>query len=183
MMIMKKILTLYLVFILVSFIGFIYETILAVIIELENIDRGFLTLPLCPIYGFGVILTYLILDIPINIKLFKYRFNVNRRIKFYLYFLLSALFASILEIIVGYSFEYLFDKVLWEYSGMILSFNKYCSLFPSICWGIVITLFMHNIFPYLYNRIIRINFEIKISFSIAITIFIFIDLLSIFLKS
>ena len=81
---MKKILTLYLVFIFVSFIGFVYETLLAIILRFNDLDRGFLSLPLCPIYGIGVILTYLIFGTPNKIRIFSYRILTNKKIKIYL---------------------------------------------------------------------------------------------------
>jgi len=65
---------------------------------------------------------------------------------------------------------------------MSLSFNKYCSLIPSLCWGLAITIFMNNLFAKLYNKIYKIRFDIQISLSIFISIMITIDLLSIIFK-
>ena len=84
---MKKICTLYLLFLFVSFIGFTYETLLAIILKFNDLDRGFLNLPLCPIYGSGVILTYLVFNLPKDMRIFKYRISLNKRITVYLYFL------------------------------------------------------------------------------------------------
>lgn len=179
---MKKILTLYLVFIFVSFIGFVYETLLAIILRFNDLDRGFLALPLCPIYGIGVILTYLIFGLPIELRIFSYRILTNKKIKIYLYFLFSLLLATFLELIVGYFFEKIFSKVLWDYSSMLLSLNKYCSLIPSLCWGLAITIFMNNIFEKLYNKIYKIRLDIQTAISIFISIMMTIDLLSIIFK-
>ena len=182
MMIMKKILTLYLVFIFVSFIGFVYETLLAIILQFDDLDRGFLTLPLCPIYGMGVILTYLVFGLPYELRIFSYKILLNKKIKIYLYFVFSLVLATLLELVVGYSFEKIFNKILWDYSSMSLSFNKYCSLIPSLCWGLAITIFMNNIFEKLYNKIYKIRLDIQTAISIFISIMITIDLLSIIFK-
>lgn len=172
---MKKIYTLYLVFILISFIGFTYETILAFCFDFSDKDRGFLSLPLCPIYGLGVIITYLILNTPNNLYFLKYKIKVNKKMSIYLYFLFSALLATLLEGIVGYFFEYFFDKVLWSYN-MIFDFNKYCSLIPSIIWGVAITIFMNNIFMKIYDFIYNRKKSNLLSISIVFTLLIIIDL-------
>ena len=83
MMIMKKICSLYLVFLFISFIGFLYEYSLAYMLNYD-LDRNFLNLPICPIYGSGIILSYLIFDTPNNMRIFNYKikyvsFNLQRR--------------------------------------------------------------------------------------------------------
>ena len=112
MMIMKKTCTLYLVFILISFIGFIYETILAIIFDFSDIDRGFLRLPLCPIYGSGVIITYLLFGTPKNLKIINRKIKCSKKVSIYIYFLLSAVLASILEYLIGNYFEKQFKVVV-----------------------------------------------------------------------
>lgn len=182
MMIMKKVCSLYLLFIFLSFVGFTYETLLAYIMKFEDLDRGFLSLPLCPIYGFGVLLTYLIFNTPDNLRFLKKRINVNKKISLYLYFIFSATLATLLELIVGYFFEKYFDVVLWSYN-LKFDFNKYCSLIPSIIWGLAITIFMNNLFYKLYSFFYKIKKDNLISISIVITILIIIDLMHlIFLK-
>lgn len=180
MMIMKKICSLYLLFIFISFVGFIYETFLAYIFQFDDLDRGFLNLPLCPIYGTGVIITYLIFNIPNEMKIFKYHIKANKKIKFYLYFLLSATLATILEWGVGTFFEKYFNIVLWEYGTLPFTFNKYCSLFPSIIWGLAITIFMNNLFTKLFLKIQKIKFDNMLAYSISTLILISIDIIILF---
>ena len=128
---MRKICSLYLLFLFISFIGFTYETILAIILKFNDLDRGFLSLPLCPIYGSGVILTYLLFDTPKNMRVVRYKLKSNYKIKIYLYFLFSALVASMLESIIGYFFENKFNVVLWEYSSNEpTGRNQYLELIP-----------------------------------------------------
>ena len=43
-------------FILASLIGWLYEIVMGLIVWGQFVDRGVLHLPLCPIYGFGVLL-------------------------------------------------------------------------------------------------------------------------------
>ena len=168
---MKKILTLYLVFLLISFIGFLYEYCLAYMLNYD-LDRNFLNVPICPIYGFGVILVYLLFDIPINMRFLNYKFKYNKNIKLYLYFLFTAISATLLEYIVGSYFEKTFNIVLWDYTEMMFTFNKYCALIPSLVWGITITIFMHLYFDRIFYKIY--NKEISSLYIISIPTFILI---------
>ena len=176
---MRKICSLYLLFLFMSFIGFTYETILAIILKFDDLDRGFLSLPLCPIYGSGVILTYLLFDIPKNMRILKYKIKSNYKIKVYLYILFSAIIATILELIIGTFFEQKFNIVLWAYGNDMLTFNRYCALIPSLFWGISITIFMSSFFTKIYNKIYNFKLENIYSISITFTIFILLDLINI----
>ena len=182
MMIMKKIYSLYLLFIFISFIGFLYETLLAYLFQFSDLDRGFLSLPLCPIYGSGVIITYLIFNLPRDMKIFNYTLKSKRKLKLYLYFLFSAILATLLEWIVGVFFEKYFNIVLWEYSSLMLNFNKYCSLLPSILWGLAITTFMNTLFEKLYNKINNIKYENMIVITYSTLLLIIIDIMTLIFK-
>lgn len=182
MMIMKKVCSLYLVFLFVSFIGFLYEYSLAYMLNYD-LDRNFLNLPICPIYGSGIILSYLIFDTPKNMRIFNYKIKSNNKIKLYLYFLFTALSASILEYIIGIYFEKVFNKELWNYNDLLFTFNKYCSLIPSIGWGLLITIFMNIYFDRIYKKINSLRMDSLIIISLPSLILIIIDLLfTIFLK-
>ena len=176
MMIMKKICSLYLVFLLISFIGFLYEYSLAYMLNYD-LDRNFLNIPICPIYGFGVILAYLLFDTPINMRFLNYKVKYNKNIKLYLYFLFTAISATLLEYIVGTYFEKIFNLTLWNYTGMMFTFNKYCSLIPSLIWGITITIFMHLYFGRIYYRIYNKDISSLIIISLPTFILILIDLI------
>jgi len=181
MMIMKKILTLYLVFLFISFIGFLYETLLAFFLQFDDLDRGLLSLPLCPIYGTGVVITYLIFNLPYDMRIFKYHLRYNNKLKKYIYFLLSAILATLLELIVGMFFEKVLGKVLWEYDGLVFTFNKYCSLLPSIIWGLAIKIFIYNLFEIIYKKLNKIKLKNMIIITIVSLILIIIDIVNIIL--
>lgn len=51
-------------FVIISFLGWCGETIYFVLHWHDLTDRGFLTLPLCTIYGFSIIAIYLIIGTP-----------------------------------------------------------------------------------------------------------------------
>ena len=53
--------TVFLWFMIYSFIGWLYETVLCSSLERKFVYRGFLNGPYCPIYGFGALLDIMIL--------------------------------------------------------------------------------------------------------------------------
>jgi len=59
---------LFLTGVVLSFLGWLWETIFSFFLRSPN-DRGFLLLPICPIYGFALILVYLLFGTPADMRL------------------------------------------------------------------------------------------------------------------
>ena len=93
---------LFLWFLLYSFIGWVYESILVSISERQPVNRGFLNGPYCPIYGFGVILVcYSLEPIKENIVVL---------------YVGSVLLTTFLELITGFLLEKVFAQKWWDYT-------------------------------------------------------------------
>lgn len=147
---------LFLLFIVASVIGYIYECITqwfrcGVFIK----DTGFSCLPILPIYGIGIVMLYLIFGTPLSMRIFHRKILVsnNKKVaifRYILYFLATGTVATIFEIIVGYIFEIGFSQVLWDYSYLPLHFTKYACLQVSIFWGLGATLVMRYLFTPLH---------------------------------
>ena len=58
---MMNFLYLFSYFLIYSFIGWVYESTLCTITDKKPVNRGFLTGPVCPIYGFGALFVVLVL--------------------------------------------------------------------------------------------------------------------------
>ena len=120
-----------------------------------------------PIYGIG---TIIILIINKYIKKFK----INKILKVFLLFILSALILSFTEVLGGYLIKWIFNKNLWDYSNHKFNIGKYTSLEMSLVWGLSSILFTTLIKPCVDKIIIRIP---KIISYMCITLFI-IDLIT-----
>ncbi len=145
---------LFLTGVLLSFFGWIWETILANFILQNPNDRGFLMLPLCPIYGFAIIFTYLFFGTPKKMQLFgKEIFPTKPFLRYFLYFLLSVLSATAIELLTGLFFDQAFHIRLWNYIGYFRSLGGYVAIFPSLGWGVAITVFMGTIWEPLFQKI------------------------------
>lgn len=142
--------------ILLSFFGWLGETGYALLIGNLN-DRGFLLLPLCPIYGISVLFIYLAFDTPDKMRIFNLPVTANRAARYILYFSVTALFAATVELFTAFLFSELWNAPLWDYSADPWNLFGYVALLPTLLWGALITLFMRFVFTPLLARIQRIE--------------------------
>lgn len=120
-------------FFIYCFFGWIIESSYVSMKCRHFVNRGFLRLPLLPLYGSGAILM-LWVSLPVQDNLF-------------LVFLFGMIGASILEYITGWVMERLFKMKYWDYSQNPFNLNGYICLGTSIAWGgltILMTEFVHR---------------------------------------
>ncbi|MDW2798675.1 hypothetical protein RZO55_13915 [Clostridium boliviensis] len=108
-------------FFIYCFIGWVIESTYVSVRSLHFVNRGFLRLPLLPLYGSGAILM-LFLSLPVKGNLI-------------LVFLSGMAGASVLEYLTGYIMERLFKMKYWDYSSNPFNINGYVCLGTSIAWG------------------------------------------------
>ncbi|WP_026884642.1 putative ABC transporter permease [Clostridium akagii] len=109
-------------FTIYAFIGWCIEVVYAAIKTGEFVNRGFLNGPVCPIYGFGVvILIELITPIGNNLILI---------------FIVSIIVTSLIEFITGFILEKLFNNRWWDYSQRSFNIKGYICLRFSLIWGL-----------------------------------------------
>jgi len=130
-------------FFIYCFIGWIIESTYVSVRSLHFVNRGFLRLPLLPLYGSGAIIM-LWLSIPVQGNLF-------------LMFLFGMLGASALEYVTGYVMERLFKMKYWDYSNNPFNLNGYVCLTNSIAWGFLTLLLTEVIHRPLEWLVLRLN--------------------------
>lgn len=118
-----------------SFIGWCGEVCVAAIRKKKFINRGFVSSPLCPIYGAGAV--------AFSIFLPELKENI-----FFL-FLGGVILASFIEFATGALMEKIFHKKWWDYSEIRFNFEGYICLRYSILWGIFAILLIYFINPLL----------------------------------
>ena len=149
--------TLFLTGVVLSFLGWLWETIFTFFLRSPN-DRGFLLLPVCPIYGFALILVYLLFGTPADMRLLGHPVFRSKPVLRYLsYFLAAALLSTAIELVTATFFQSLFGIKLWSYAFLTDSFSEFIALLPSLFWGIAITLFMRFLFHPLFHAIGKIK--------------------------
>lgn len=159
----------FILFMIYSLIGWLYEFILAMFTEKKIINRGFLIGPYCPIYGTGCLLLVTCLKDFIEYPI--------------ILFILSLLLCYLLEYVVGYTMEKIFKMRWWDYSNLKFNLNGYICLRFMLVFGIagtIINYFVHPFFVSLLNTLSSQTLCI-IAFGLAI-IFIIDVCLSLYLN-
>lgn len=110
------------IFFIYAFLGWCTEVSYAALNTGRFVNRGFLNGPVCPIYGFGVVIVLACL-IPLKGN-------------FLLLFLGSVVLTSALEWITGFVLEKLFHQRWWDYSDKPFNLSGYICLQFSIAWGL-----------------------------------------------
>ena len=109
-----------LAFYLYSFAGWCWEVALSAAKHRRFVNRGFLTGPILPIYGFGA-MSVLLMCMPVKENL-------------WLVALLGMTGATLLELLTGAAMEALFHVRYWDYSGERFNVHGYICLKSSVVW-------------------------------------------------
>lgn len=125
-------------FILYAFIGWVVEVAYAAYKEKRFVNKGFLTGPICPIYGFGALLI-LGLD----------RFIKSGSMPFYMSIASAIVFTTALEYITGYVMEKLLNIKAWDYSSEVMNLHGRICLKFSLFWGMLAYLQLTVLHPVL----------------------------------
>ncbi|MGN0814753.1 MAG: putative ABC transporter permease [Candidatus Coproplasma sp.] len=157
----------YLLYMLFAFLGWLWE-VFYVRFEIGRfVDRGFMWLPFCPIYGTALFIAYFLLGTPDegrgilkNVK--------NSFVRYALYALFAFLIPTLTELIIGLFFDKVLGVTLWDYSALPLNLGGYICLPVALVWTVAITLFMRFAFKPLKNLIFRLPDGVAIFLSVAL---------------
>jgi uncharacterized membrane protein len=112
-----------LIFTAYSFIGWLCESIYCSFLSEHFINRGFLSGPVCPVYGFGALLVIWILS------------PLQQQHHLVLMFFAAVLLTSTLEYITGFLLEKTFNTRYWDYSDKLFNIHGRVCLENSLMFG------------------------------------------------
>ena len=157
---------LFLMFMLISCIGWCMETAYVFLCFGRLSDRGFLSMPFCPIYGASILAVYFAVGTPqggVLQPLFAKAKGqpLPARAAAYaglylLYFLAAALIPTAAEFLTGLFFDKLFGIRLWDYTDRAFNLLGYVCLPMSALWGLLITAAMALLWTPLEKLLARI---------------------------
>ncbi|MBB2183658.1 putative ABC transporter permease [Lachnospiraceae bacterium MD1] len=153
--------TLFAWFIIYSYIGWLYETIVCSVSAGRFVQRGFMYGPLCPIYGSCIVLMIVL-------------FSDRCKSKVSLFFS-CAFLASMMEYLVSYTMESIFQNRWWDYSNEFLNLNGRICLGASIIFGISGVIIIRYLHPKLLDYMEK-NFSsnsIRLANRFVLAIFLF----------
>ena len=155
--------TYFILFLIYSFLGWTIEVIVTFYKDKKFVNRGFLLGPYCPIYGFSSIVMILYLN----------RYCDS----FITVFLLAVVVCSIIEYLVSYLMEKLFNARWWDYSNRKFNINGRVCLENSIWFGLLGTLLIYVVNPFLYNLISKMSDNVLLIVGSFLLIIFVIDLI------
>ena len=117
-------------FYIYCFFGWIFESAYVSFLKKRFVNRGFLHLPLLPLYGTGAVMM-LWVSLPVKDNLL-------------LVYISGVVAATILEYVTGWGMEKLFKVKYWDYSDQRFQLNGYICLSSSVAWGFL-TIFLTEV--------------------------------------
>lgn len=111
-----------LLFFIYSFLGWVWESCFVSFKQKKWVNRGFMSGPFLPIYGSGAIIV-LFTTLPVQ----------DSKLGIYI---VGAISATLLELVVGYFTELIFHVRYWDYSYKKIQYKGYICLSSSLGWGI-----------------------------------------------
>lgn len=120
-------------FLIYSFLGWCAEVVFNTVNTGQFVNRGFLNGPVCPIYGFGMVVVIVCLT-PVQEH-------------FLLLFAGSVLLTSLVELAGGYLLEKAFQTRWWDYSEFPYNIGGYVCLKFSLLWGLGCTAVFRGVQP------------------------------------
>lgn len=149
-------------FIFWSFVGWVIEIVDMTIETGEYQNRGMLNMPICPIYGVGVLLIIAIL----------------RPLKgtFLALCICSTIICTAIELGVGLLLEKLFHNRWWDYSHMLFNYKGLICLRNSLFFGGGCVIMMNVVQPILEKWVAILNVRIGFTIILIMAVLIIIDI-------
>ena len=130
-------------FLFYSFGGWVVEVIFHAVALGKVINRGFLNGPVCPVYGFGVLSVFALLN---TIQSSGHVMSEG------MIFVFGFVLATLVELIAGWLLDVCFHARWWDYSDKPLNFHGYICLEFSLIWGLAIVMVVKVFQKYVENQ-------------------------------
>ncbi len=125
------------------------------------VNRGFLRLPMIPLYGTGAVMM-LWVSLPVKDNLI-------------LVYIAGFFAASVLEYVTGWIMERLFKVRYWDYSDQKFNLNGYVCLGTSIAWGFLTILMTEVLHKPIEKVVLSLNPAVEFSFLAVVSVLFITD--------
>ncbi len=139
-------------FLLYSFLGWVIEVIYHAVTQGKIVNRGFLNGPVCPVYGFGMLVVFMLGNV---VSSGTNAASGASQLSPLLLFLFGMLLATGVELAAGWLLDRLFHTRWWDYSDKPLNLHGYICLEFSIIWGLAIVAVVKIVHPLLSDGTVR----------------------------
>ncbi|MDO4805197.1 MAG: hypothetical protein Q4A32_10310 [Lachnospiraceae bacterium] len=133
-------------FIIYSFVGWCIEVVYHAIRYGRVINRGFFNGPVCPVYGFGVIVVFGV----INVIAWKLTYGgTAASLPLPILYVVGMILTTMVELMGGVLLDRCFHARWWDYTHEKFNLNGYICLKFSLLWGVGIVLIVRIFHPLL----------------------------------
>lgn len=160
---MKEFALYFILFMIYSVIGWLIEIVVVGTEEKKFINRGFMIGPYLPIYGYSSIIMIFYLN--------HYKDNIVT------VFLLAVIVCSIMEYLVSYFLEKIFNARWWDYSTRKFNINGRVCLTNAFAFGLLGVLLVYIVNPFLEGLLLKINSRLLILLSTWLLVIYLVDLI------
>ena len=161
-------------FMIYSIIGWMIEVSYHAVTMGRVVNRGFLNGPLCPVYGSGVLMVLMVLNL--CGKFFGFETDLSKASTVML-FIIGIIFATLIELIAGFLLDRFFHARWWDYRDRRFNLNGYICLEFSIYWGLGIAFVLRVIQPFFEKTVHKVPLRIGIIILSACYLIFLIDLI------
>lgn len=137
-------------FFLYSMAGWVGETIYCSVGDKKFVNRGFLTGPMCPIYGTGATV------FSVCLMPFYEKYGYSKWYIILLVIFLGMILADIVEFLTSLIMEKLFNARWWDYSNKKFNIQGRICLGHTMYWGIATGLFIYVIHPFVTDFVTKL---------------------------
>lgn len=148
-------------FIIVSFFGWVFSLLYHGISDKKFYNKGFLTLPFCPSYGFGALICYVALH--------------NMTDNIFIVFIGATFLLSFSSMLTGVLTENILGAKPWDYSSMRFHIGSYITVPFALVMGLGGTFAVKMIFPLLQELIALIPPMVSLIIVLSVIGFMLID--------
>ena len=154
-------------FLIYSFGGWVVEVIFHAVALGKVINRGFLNGPVCPVYGFGVVSVFALINL-IQPE--------GTQMSDLLVYVFGVILATLIELVAGWLLDICFHARWWDYSKQPFNFRGYICLEFSLIWGFAI-LFVVRIFQKYIDKLITGHDSSVLGWTILVILYVvyFVD--------
>jgi uncharacterized membrane protein len=114
-------------FVMYSFLGWVVEVAYHAVTQGKVVNRGFLSGPVCPVYGFGMLFVFGVIDLVSGTTV-----SGVARANAGVIFVCGMVLASAVEFIGGWALYHAFHARWWDYRGKPFNLGGYICLEFSI---------------------------------------------------
>lgn len=164
----EKLATIFWIFIIGSFFGFIFENALTFLRGHYALRQGLIYEPLIPVYGCGLLVFYWLFN-KINLE------DKNKIMRAIVVFFIGFFIGGIVEYIFSYIQERCFGTISWNYSHLKFNINGRTSLKHMTYWGLLCLMFYEMLLPPLKKLKNYMTGTISWTLTISLSMFLLFD--------